>query len=129
MDKELEAGRELDELIALKVMGWSEVWFNEGEHDYVGFPPDKIGSKVGTVLPRFSTNIADAWQVAEKLKIGVLPWFENNEDVYIAGYEGPGHIAWYELILYGDTSNVTWAIAKTTPLAICRAALRSIKCE
>lgn len=64
---ELTAGRELDALIAEKVMGWK---LDYEFADYVGAPTvpslrdqyDEWG-----MLPELSTDISAAWQVVEKM--------------------------------------------------------------
>ncbi len=54
----MKPGRELDALVAEKVMGWkmdaSAVWHGPG--------PSCL------VLPHYSTDIADAWEIVEKLQ-------------------------------------------------------------
>lgn len=66
-----EPGRDLDALVAEKVMGWfkdrySEYWFPPGTNITNGAVVD---------LPHYSTSIEAAWEVVEKLKEGVL-YFE-----------------------------------------------------
>lgn len=67
---ELKPGRELDALVAEKVMGWARIimadqaWAdvsNNWHSDYMG----TVGGK-RTVIPLFSTDIAAAWEVVEK---------------------------------------------------------------
>ena len=62
----MKAGRELDALIAEKVMGWrrTTIWVaNEETECLIG--PD--GIRYYNQYPHYSTNIADAWKVVEKM--------------------------------------------------------------
>lgn len=81
----MEAGRELDAEIAEKVMGWRR---EKRHYTYVGdrivlvppFKPEKKnvygyrygihinGLWVAHQMPEFSTNIADAWTVVERMQ-------------------------------------------------------------
>jgi hypothetical protein len=126
----MTAGRELDAIIAEKVMGGKHVkesvpytmidpYTSEemelfDHRDYWEFPqPDWKGLP----LPRFSTSIADAWLVVEKLV-------------------GRGRV----FIVKGDGlrtgNNPKWTVlcdgvervdADTAPLAICLAALKAVE--
>jgi hypothetical protein len=73
-------GRELDALIAEKVMEWKDV--SNGTGVYLS----EIGIELHSHIRHYSTNISDAWEVVEKmhelggLEIGCLgrkehPWF------------------------------------------------------
>lgn len=54
----MNAGRQLDALVAQKVLGWRHgAHFDEGSY---GYPP---GSTMLRAYPRFSTRIEDAWRV------------------------------------------------------------------
>jgi hypothetical protein len=101
------AGRELDALVAEKVMGWKE---------------PKKGS-LGELFPsqfnrtlRYSTDIADAWRVADKSQLfskhGFYLWFDG------------------EFWCVGDTNGVNdcspHTKGATAPLAICLAALKAV---
>ena len=93
----MKAGREIDALIAEKVMGWpknSVVW-------YIDDKPFRISD----FSP--STQIADAWLVVEKIKR------ENLQIVW--DIDG-----WFVSSIYADTG-----FAPTAPLAICLAALKA----
>lgn len=69
----MKPGRELDALIATKVMGFEHVrktnpfdYFNEEKgklHDWI-FLPDNIVK----ILPNYSTDIASSWLVVDKLE-------------------------------------------------------------
>ena len=118
------AGRELDALVAAKVMGWLEVekkpianaFGQTVMEDYVGKP--SAGAPQPVMVPRYSTMIQEAWKVADKLRgdtqfvavisgkgpQGVQPWIckVNREGVFLEER--------------GDTA----------PLAICLAALKGV---
>lgn len=107
----LPAGRELDAIVAEKVMGWcrgSEASSGEWQrHD--GMLAE---------LPKFSTDIAAAWQVVEKLRpddifltISALP----DGDYECAAQNEIG-----ETLKLADSACVK---AGSAPLVICRAAL------
>jgi hypothetical protein len=85
-----ETGREMDLLIHRQVMKAAE---NTANSVLDGYP---IG------LPHYSTDIADAWKLVEKLGISVVPH-----------PDGSWHAA----------DGKTIAFAATAPLAICRFAL------
>ena len=136
----LPAGRELDALIAEKVMGDSGVlvcgnrgplygertttdcdqilgrWFFEGV-----CPKCRWHGRTMRILRHYSTDIADAWKIVEH------------------GFVWPGHAGKPMLHLLRACANGQWEIqwcsdfgyskttkADTAPLAICRAALRVI---
>jgi hypothetical protein len=127
---ELEAGRTLDALIALEVMGLGIA--KAGTIESLGFPqargekpsvfPPKcvtMGIKEddnvledGSPIPPYSTEIAAAWGVFEKVFQGSSErgFAVARENTWII-YEISGHDLDY--VMDGDTA----------PLAICRAAL------
>ena len=62
----MKAGRELDALIAEKVMGDNAVYYPESDMAcYTDFIP---GCDILRLVPPYSTQIADAWLVVEKMK-------------------------------------------------------------
>lgn len=106
----MKAGRELDKLIAEKVMGWRmELWPAFSEL----FPPNKVwvgdDANYKYYVENFkpSTNISDSWLVVEKLK-GIH--FSLH---YINGK-------------YKATFDNGEAEAENAPLAICLAALETV---
>ena len=109
--KEFEqAGRDLDALIAERVMGWRRCADpNHGpECDYWWTDATSASEPGGCTGRRFSTDIEDAWLVVEKM-------------IKRGGFE-----------IQGDTDGhwvfFRWATAKakTAPLAICLAALKAV---
>lgn len=95
--------REIDRLVAKKVMGWN---------------------LSNLTTPYFSSNIADAWRVVERLrerKIFFLQdaWDENDNKIFYANFQ---YMDGYTFINYD-------AYAKTPQLAICLAALKAVGVE
>lgn len=120
MSQPLEAGRALDALVAEKIFGASKFRYidvvNGKEKETFGeFPGDSIRGV--RRVPYFSTSIADAWLVVEKVdnrnavakKMGVLTMgLSRYDNGYTARFFNSG------------------ATADTAPLAICLAALRAV---
>ncbi len=105
-------GRELDALVAEKVMGWS---FCDGHGGYWS----KGGLSMGSVHAWSpSTDIGAAWQVVEKLeRDGILIWKLGRED----------HMPnWFVSMGRNHKPGVN-AEEATAPIAICRAALAVAK--
>jgi hypothetical protein len=133
----MEAGRELDALIAEKVMGIDPTADDQLLYDkryLTKYDAKRIlagETSVGIVLsndksfndvvkflpgcPHYSTDIAAAWQVVEKMEQRLDLCWLGPGDVWVAVL-GNGE----EDYQYGD------AMAPTAPLAICRAALKAI---
>ena len=127
----MEAGRELDALVA-ELMGWTGVRgaFNEAFWP-VGTPPENQG--VGVVggldiqvlVPDYSTDIAAAWEVVEK----VCNWDVGDNMLVLKGQgpdpsnpDDPGN--WWEAEINGIEIGKVKAEADTAPEAICLAALK-----
>lgn len=102
----LKAGRELDALVAEKVMG-----LDVRQGGYAG--------GIGQHLRPYSRDIGAAWEVVEKLEgKGFSYHIETGE---------PGMVD-----AFFDTdvdSPIFWAAAKTAPHAICLAALKAVGIE
>jgi hypothetical protein len=143
----MEAGRELDTLIAEKVMKLdvrkSESWV--GDLTSLGSPGQKVtfigefteerewveegdyfwkdDEGASHVLPDYSTDIGAAWQVVEKI-------VKNNGSTVSFGYSGRivnrAHVT-IDRTTRKDLDLDFWVEANTMPLAICRAAL--LACE
>jgi NAD dependent epimerase/dehydratase family enzyme len=113
----MPAGREMDRLIAEKVMNWyvSPSGMVDRQHK----PGDIFLNDVCETWEP-STNIAAAWEVAEKLKIVVIPLSDNKGWAAQADEEFDPDLGWYERPVE------EWVNAETAPLAICRAALIEI---
>ncbi len=121
----MEAGRELDALVAEKVMGWRDV--RPGH--YTGSPGTMYGkapqpqpwdspqdrTKGVSFVPFYSTKIADAWEVIEKLA-------DRDPMIAMWGYED-GTAGWF-----CDFEGIK-DHARTAPHAICLAALKAVGVE
>jgi hypothetical protein len=71
--EKLKAGRELDALVAQHVMGWKSVRrldISTGgkRHQYRGKKPDKLGRWRSADVRHYSTNPADAYLIAPRMK-------------------------------------------------------------
>ena len=109
---DLQAGRELDALIAEKVMGYECVCDEEPADCPIHAKEDCY-----TLRP-YSTDIAAAWVVIE--------WCRTNLNLLTTCIE------WKECwdVTFSDGVNCYGAVAETVSLAICRAALKAVsKCE
>ena len=106
----MEAGRELDALVAEKVMGYEDMGIGIGLRFQ---KPSQTGVKVLYELPSYSTRIAAAWEVVEKLR-------EQFIAVTITTM-GPRDQVHVFTTHNGERMTKVWD--DTAPLAICRAAL------
>ena len=104
---DMPAGRELDALVAEKIFGLCR-W--DGVPN--AFHPKVVQwwqTEQPCNPPPYSTDIAAAWEIVEKLRLAIGP-----------SYCGSG---WYCTWMTGGAHG---AIADSAPLAICRAALREV---
>lgn len=114
----LEPGRELDELVAERVLGWKWGLHTFG-HDLPGGPfwaiaITSVGHHVQT-MPRFSTDISDAWEVVERMA--------NYGDFSIhASRNLNAERNGWNVVMGGDY----FTNALTAPHAICLAALKAV---
>lgn len=116
---EMKPGRELDALIAEKVMGFGpELYQPRG----VGYRPDtwvyaindykQDGVPVYVVdCPSYSTDIGDAWRVVERLSLPFEMWSDDERDAYRVRF---------------DLDRGKWLSAHSAPHAICLAALKAV---
>jgi len=137
---DMKAGRELDALVAEKVMGWigsvfkgptlriGNRYLHEGDPIWTTPEGDLYhrarsidGSYVGDDCPHYSTDIAAAWQVVEKVR-----------EKYVINIEIDCENIWVEL--WQDSTDepsnykqVADEYGDTAPLAICLAALKAIE--
>ncbi len=135
---ELDAGRELDALVAEGVMGIpAEHWAppcvryhstDDAEWDWTRhessgwcYSCSKPISEVPGEPPRYSTVIAEAWEVVEKLLAG--RWM-----VTVVGDSSEAGVEGYEVNVWTAYPRIRSvdATADTAPLAICKAALAAI---
>ncbi len=120
----MKAGRELDALIAEKVMGWKrgDIYW----HPYQFANPVDL-----TDTPKYSTSIADAWLVVEKMD----QWSFDVSRHHQESEKGKRRGIWYQarVMIFGK---VNWerdcwkgafdSVGETAPHAICLAALKAV---
>lgn len=107
---DLPSGRELDALVAEKVMGWTNIL------DRMGVPPNH--GPWSHRVPSYSTDLGAAWTVVEKLiATGHIIELSNRRS-------GTWKIGTWQFQTFGKLS--VGADADTAPLAICRAALKAV---
>ena len=126
----MNAGRELDALVAEKVMGW--VWMKEVSTIFLFertlLPPlfeskvDHSGDDAFIIMPEipdYSTDIAEAWEVVEKLKhLAFNVHHRYNTGVWTAYFTDGEE-------LFACAEDITGE----APLAICLAALKAVGYE
>jgi hypothetical protein len=118
----MEAGPELDALVAEKVMGWSVCDTADGGK--AGIAPRQTCSAVR--VPPYSTDISAAWQVVERLcttypGLGVGGPFANRFVLEVPNNEPLACKA-----RFCHQGHVNEAGGEAAPLAICRAALKAV---
>lgn len=117
----MRAGRELDRLIAVHVFGWSEHRIDPPRQDELGATLVSIliaPSGQVSVMPCYSTSIADAWQIVEALHLRGL----RLELVYEAdASRACSVIVWGDKMVADGMSR-----EEAMPLAICKAALEAL---
>ena len=117
---EMPAGSEMDALVAEKVMGSvpCDKW-----RTLTAYPPQWIKGKAECEHaicyplegpPNYSTSIAAAWKVVEKIREDYEPRIELWDE------------GWEVTILTGTDRGSASGRALTAPLAICRAALKAV---
>lgn len=127
-DATLQAGRELDALVAEKVMGLApEQWpfvCEVDKHDTAGdvwcSDCQEETDKTARVPLHYSTDISAAWQVVERLHEKGYALTLHNEPDEDAGYTWGASVG-------GDSADAfveSWE--DTAPMAICTAALRTV---
>ena len=120
----LPAGRDLDALVAEKVMGWTEVRKQSianafGQHvmdDFVGKPTP--AAPQATLIPRYSSMIQEAWKVADHLR-------ERSQFVAVLSGLGPQGVQPWICKINKDGGFLEER-ADTAAVAICLAALKSV---
>lgn len=134
----MEAGREMDALVAEKVMGWRDIRCHQGGNLPFGVPDDDFNRDVDEhkkhgncgfpmeyhrePIPMFSNDISAAWEVVEKL-------LDKNLHLILRDQAENGYSA--DFYLAQDWPNppckfiAEYVRGDTAPLAICRAALKA----
>ena len=119
----MNAGRELDALVAEKVMGYYKAtpesigrgvrcWNKEGDCATTEFSP--------------STDIAAAWEVVEKLTKNLHEVKDGEWVLDRLGYLDGQYRCWFAMNVSDDVRWDIFAEADTAPLAICLAALKAV---
>ena len=103
----MEAGREMDALVAEKVMGLSYILFD-------GTDPHQE-----ELTPHYSTDIAAAWEVVEKLRKSYDVVIDLDDELASCRILKRVNDEWIREI-------VVEQIFESTPYAICRAALLAV---
>jgi Phage ABA sandwich domain len=116
--------REIDLLVAEKVMGWEEVKENDfikrPDVDFIGKAPDRFCEDAWSILPNYSTDISDVWEVVENFKDkGFLFTLKNTV----------GGEYTFSLTDWNGMCSTYTASSVTAPLAICLAALKAVGVE
>jgi hypothetical protein len=117
------AGRELDALVAEKVMGWGQVRKQSianalGQHvmdDFVGLPTP--AATIPQLVPRYSMMIQEAWKVADELR-------GRSQFVAVISGLGPQGVQPWICKINRDGGFIEER-ADSAALAICLAALKS----
>lgn len=108
------APREIDRMIAERVMGWTNLSITGTPF---GTTPE---GKVHRIVPPYSTDMSAAWEVVERLRLlgyqGGMNWARSR-----SGYE----CTFESLPISPDERR--FSKAETAPLAICLAALQVIE--
>lgn len=134
--EQLEAGRELDALVAEKVMGEAEPVYVPGWNQVftATFNGDALWSEKGNwywicdgnkddgvfCYPRpFSKDIAAAWQIVEKMA-------ENDISLHLAEVVPSSDAIVWEVMFSGRDISDTYTCEMSVPFAICLAALKAV---
>lgn len=134
----MKAGPELDALVAEKVMGWvrtQESWYDEEGVDATvlesptgamvqahGWGKDCDYSEFGDVLPRFSTDIAAAFELLRR--------YRNSNYVHVEILASPSEAFWcFRVRTDAGGPVIATAEESTAPLAICAVILKALGVE
>lgn len=133
----MESGPEMDALIAEKVMGlipcasrfympliagaWDEIHCEHIDAGKSGICFDPDPDKV----PRYSTSIATAWKVVEKVAQLNAEKKEGWGSFDLGDRIKDGKVEYYAIFSGKNLPNSNEVSADTAPLAICRAALKA----
>ena len=119
-----EAGRELDALVAEKVMGWTRgLRYGNGNGEWIEPGRENDAHKrTWDTTPCFSTDIAAAWQVVERME---ADGWGHKHLFHSPGAEDPGYY-WTFMKPGKGIRSMSESHAETLPLAICLAALKAV---
>lgn len=121
----MKPGRELDALVAKKVLGLSVfIGLYQSDRDYRGqwdedllYSPYTDNPTYQIPVPHYSTDIAAAWEVVEKLKA-----LNENGDFHLEHLWG----FWRVSTCNSPSGWSAWTRGQTAPHAICLAALKAV---
>lgn len=121
MENEMKPSRDLDALIAEKVMGWKRVKPNLNQFNQMArwMLPDNT---TRMDAPCFSTDIAAAWEVVEKMKWFVTIQKNPNTMSKYDNRENPEELKWSVKLSSSHKQDI-YVYGATAPHAICLAAL------
>lgn len=106
--------RELDALVAEKVMGWTNAHRTRPGACLRGYPPT---SATITLVPAYSSEIAAAWAVVERMR----------EQGYAVTVRSASEGRWVARTWKApDDPSTDWVREDSAPLAIVLAALRAV---
>lgn len=119
----MKPGRELDALVAERVLGWT-VYRGETPNHYdllndeyaQGFPPGEDIMGVPSEIQEYSTEIRFAWDVVEKFANYRMQKLRYNDHRLV---DGKSHQCFFD-------ANGNVAYGYTAPEAICKAALIAV---
>jgi hypothetical protein len=114
VEKKMKAGRELDALVAERVMGWYNVGrgYLFGNDDSWGGDNPQTPDKGIQDLPHYSTDIKAAWEVVERVSAVYQIKVGSDKTAF----------AWWCEIGEGDWRSIG---QPTAALAICKAVLKA----
>ena len=114
----MKPGRELDALIAEKMMGWTEIQI-VAERAF-GLPPSHVntGWPAAFVIPNYSGNMYAAWKVVERMMRD--KW---DISIYSNAYSQ------FQVEFSNDLRDSGCVLTDTVPEGICLAALSAVGVE
>ena len=120
---DMPAGRDLDRLIAEKVMDWGDFWTDPQGILLYGNPPHNTIEDDRIPVPYYSTDMSAAWTIVEKLRDMWTAATEPSSG-WQDDFEHPfdDHEFFERLHRWADR-RWPWAFLYVTPHDICRAAL------
>ena len=116
MTQAMVAGRELDVLLHQKVMGEEIYWAPDD--------PDPWNARVRGHVPHYSTDIAAAWLIVEKLGLSVI---KLHDEGWVAGKMRDGTYFDTEPGFMDGGLDYTGDLHDTAMSAICAAALKAVE--
>jgi hypothetical protein len=123
METDVKSSRGLDALIAVNVMGYP----SPRNADSVDQSEYEGRRKAIEFCPDYSTDIAAAWEVVEKLAVlGYRVTLDTYPQQYNLERAQPAPLSTVCTLDKLGTKTVGWQ-ARTTPLAICAAALKALE--